>query len=206
MGFGFLGNVNSAASFCGNCTFGSPGMDSGYQNSLGFATAPIKLSLNQSCPNSLTLSSASPIINVDLIDQFGSLVYGKFLEDNPTTVQLNSDSTLDHTSYSETINSDTGAASFGDILLCGENNSTVTLTFQTMSSGLLRISPDDCSILLYGCSAGYKVEKGNPCDYCLKDKIAPERMPVIIILLIIIFSLCGVLCIMIGMLSFVRYR
>ena len=144
----------------------------GYQNELGFASEPERLSFvsgYHSCPGAVQLEAESLEINVFLIDQFNSIVHGQYLSD--FNVDVLSSFSSDSERFTVTmapsamVEASSGAASFW-LSTCGENNSTFSIQFQPASNSSGRITGVGCSILLNGCGSGFIPKVGSPCDIC----------------------------------------
>ena len=98
-------------------------------------------------------------VNVVLLDQLGTTVQGHYLDDQLVTVHLTSTgtATLSSPSSSQSIDSETGQATFANLTFCGDVFSSATL--QLDSAGFLGTH---CTVNLYGCPDGQMVV--NPTD------------------------------------------
>ena len=190
-----------------NCSlYGS--FERGYQDDRGFASAPTTLEFNSQqnpCPEQVNLDANAFDISVFLNDQFGNIVKGKYLVDYPTTVYLSYTSSsinLSVDSTAELIDDATGAATFTNIALCGPNNSTVKLHFDS-SAKQYNLIGESCSILLVGCPSGFKPQESSPCDICVESESANVLL-IIGILLCVICTLGTILCLIVS--SFIVWR
>lgn len=134
----------------------------------------VPFSLEPMCPAYLTLDSGPVDIKVQMRDQFGTQITGKFLDDNLVYVSLKlsneSDCTItyDDANSTQLLNSETGYAVFENLSFRGFQNSTCSLSFTTNITIQTEVN---CSLILYGCEAGEGVRNSGSYDTCTPSKI-----------------------------------
>lgn len=191
-----------------DCTFDDCGVGtSGYQDSLGVATAPTYLHVSQSnsCPAGLHLDSESFSVAVNVRDSLGTLVSGPTLKEEKFEVSLE---LIGSTCYLELANGtvlapgdvlvapvmeDTAAASW-TFALRAKDNSFCGLHFEDVASKQsLRLAPTSCSIAVSGCPDDDKVVSGERWDSC-KEVFLPWQMVVLILILLVLILVALVAC------------
>lgn len=210
VGFGKISNVSNAKDYCKNCTYNNIFTPSSYQDPDGYASLPYKLGYETDinpCPGTVTLDQKNIEISVYLFDEFTNIVHGNFLQTFPISVYLQYNSldnvTLTTDNLNQNISSVSGSASFSNTNFCGPNNSTISLQFfSSQSSPLFSIQNTICSVLLYGCSDGYKPSddqvKQTGCATCVKDNQHTVTWIVTVVLVAVIITLILILCIIFG--------
>jgi len=193
---------NTAGDFCGNCEITVPAGAMGYQDDRGFATSPGQARMVQACPGTEPLDAATFNADVELYDQFGTLVNGTILLDNVFTVELTSSSANGcHTSCptsTANVTFPSTTASIYNVSMMGQDNSTCEIVFNCMSSPIeTTVEPAECSVLLEGCAEGYEVVPGdNGFDTCAQiSATAPITLILVLVIIGLIFAIAIVLLI-----------
>ena len=132
-------------------------------------TDPFKIEFEELCPATETLDETTFSVSINILDQFGSPVTGNMLINNSLSIQANS-SCLTNSPVSTPVDAYVGEAIFSDLNLHGKNNNSCSISFSTMSSLDLHIKRQSCSVLLYGCPDGYRIQTGSPYDSCKEGK------------------------------------
>lgn len=153
----------------------------GYQDSRGFATSPAQVSMRQVCPGTEPLNAGCFEVSVELHDQFGTVVSGMILSDNTFTASILSSSPdgcrlVAPVVYSN-VTATTSSATFSNLTMEGQNNSTCSFEFDCFSAPIATaIVPAECSVLLDGCSEGYEVAEGDDKDTCVSGAFPQSRL------------------------------
>ena len=147
------------------------------------------------------MSTDSSSISVFLYDLFNTPVTGQLLEDHPLQVQMNFTANkflhISMDSFVHQLNSSYGGTTFSPSY-CASDNTTVQLLFSELrTENVFSIQSTACSMLLYGCHDGYKVETHDGCDVSTKDNTLSSTT-ITLILLAVIVGLLALLCLVFG--------